>query len=182
MRISKTVLSCPESQMPNSPEMWIRDLELQPHPEGGWYREVYRSMEHIPQTALPDRFDGDRAFATSIYYLLGPGDFSTLHRIRQDELWHFYDGHQLQLQLIHPDGKAELKRLGLDGTKGETPMAVAPTGSWFGARVDSPDGFSLVGCTVAPGFDFADFDMPTRDYLEIQFPQHQALIRQFTRT
>lgn len=171
-----------ESTMPNSPKDWIRELDLQPHPEGGWYREVYRSSDTIDHEALPPSFDGERAFSTAIYYLLGPGDFSALHRIRQDELWHFYDGSQLQLQLIHPSGQAELLKLGHNGSKGEKPLAVAPAGSWFGARVDSPDGFALAGCTVAPGFEFADFEMPSREHLQTLFPQHKAVIHQYTRT
>lgn len=160
---------------------WIRSLELQPHPEGGWYREVYRSAESIPHPALPRRFTGARQFATSIYYLLGPGDFSALHRIRQDEIWHFYDGSRLVVQVIHPNGSTEELLLGRDLARGERPMAVVPAGSWFGARVADGDGYALMGCTVAPGFDFEDFELPTRAELIELFPQHGELITTFTR-
>ncbi|QDU55879.1 cupin domain-containing protein [Aeoliella mucimassa] len=162
-------------------QQWIDSLALQPHPEGGWYREMYRADESVPQTSLPSRFTGDRSFSTAIYYLLGPGDFSALHRIHQDELWHFYDGSPLAIEVIHPDGRAEQLRLGRDVTAGEAPLAIVPAGSWFGAQVLDPTGFALAGCTVAPGFDFADFEMPTRDELLALFPQHQALITRLTR-
>ncbi|MDA8746066.1 cupin domain-containing protein [Rubripirellula amarantea] len=167
--------------MPASQQQWIDQLQLEPHREGGWYREVYRASESIAHAALPDRFTGDRAFSTSIYYLLGPGDISALHRIRQDEIWHFYDGSSLVVDVIHPDGRAETLRVGRDLSAGELPMAVVPAGSWFGAMVDSPAGFSLVGCTVAPGFDFDDFELPSRDELLELFPQHRELIKRLTR-
>lgn len=167
--------------MPRTQEQWIEELDLQPHPEGGWFREVYRASESIPHTALPERFTGERSFATSIYYLLGPGDFSALHRIRQDEIWHFYDGSPLVVEVIHPDGAAEQLNLGRDVTAGELPMGVVPAGSWFGARVATDDGYSLVGCTVAPGFDFEDFEMPPRDELLDKYPQHHELIERLTR-
>ncbi len=162
-------------------QQWIEALELQPHPEGGWFREVYRASETISQAALPSRFDGDRSFSTAIYYLLGPGDFSALHRIRQDEVWHFYDGSPLVVEVIHPDGCAESLRLGRDVSAGERPLAVVPAGSWFGAQVAEPAGFALAGCTVAPGFDFADFEMPPRATLLNLYPQHAELIERLTR-
>jgi predicted cupin superfamily sugar epimerase len=160
---------------------WIRSLKLQPHPEGGWYREVYRSAESIPHPALPQRFTGDRHFATSIYYLLGPGDFSALHRIRQDEIWHFYDGSPLVVHVIHPDGRTEELLLGRGLAKGERPMAVVPAESWFGARVAEGDDYALLGCTVAPGFDFEDFELPSRGELLELFPQQRELIEALTR-
>lgn len=166
--------------MPNS-QHWIEALNLQPHPEGGWYREAYRASESIPRPALPKRFTGERAFSTAIYYLLGPGDFSALHRIRQDEIWHFYDGSPLVVAVIHPDGTTNQHQLGRNAEAGELPMAVVPAGSWFGARVAAATGYTLAGCTVAPGFDFDDFEMPTRAELLAKFPEHETLIHQFTR-
>ncbi|MCO6047978.1 cupin domain-containing protein [Aeoliella sp. ICT_H6.2] len=167
--------------MPLSQEQWIEALSLAPHPEGGWFREAYRASESIPRDALPERFTGERSFSTSIYYLLGPGDFSALHRIRQDELWHFYDGSPLLVEVIHPDGRAEQLKMGRDLSAGQTPMGVVPAGSWFGAHVATEDGYSLVGCTVAPGFDFEDFEMPSRAELLEQFPSHRKLIERLTR-
>src|SRR5690606_8362446 len=99
----------------------------------------------IPHPALPSRFTGERNFATSIYYLLGPGDFSALHRIKQDEIWHFYEGAGLVVHVIHPEGRAEDLLLGRDLARGERPMAVVPAGSWFGARVAHEAGFALLG-------------------------------------
>jgi predicted cupin superfamily sugar epimerase len=159
---------------------WIDRLGLVRHPEGGWYRETYRSTETIARTALPARFDGDRVFATAIYYLLEGDDISALHRIRQDEGWHFYDGSPLTLHLIAPDGSYSTCRLGRDLAAGQQPQALAPAGWFFAATVDDPDSFSLAGCTVAPGFDFADFEMPSRDELSRLYPQHRNLIERLT--
>lgn len=166
--------------MPRTKEDWINQLGLQSHPEGGWYQEVYRADESINQSALPARFTGARAFSTAIYYLLGPGDFSALHRIRQDEVWHFYDGSPLAIKMIRPSGQAETLLLGRDPKAGALPMAVVPAGSWFGARVTDSEGYTLAGCTVAPGFDFDDFEMPSRDELLAKFPQHRELIESLT--
>lgn len=160
---------------------WIHLLDLQPHPEGGWYREVYRASELIPRAGLPFRFSGDRSCSTAIYYLLGASDFSALHRIRQDEVWHFYDGSPLSVHIIHPTGEAEQVLLGRDLNAGQRPMAVVEHGCWFGAHVDSGDGYSLVGCTVAPGFDFDDFELAERSQLIERFPQHRPLIERLTR-
>ncbi len=166
--------------MPSARE-WIDHLALTRHPEGGWYRETYRSRETIARTHLPARFDGDRAFATTIYYLLESGDFSALHRIRQDEGWHFYDGSPLTLHLIAADGSYSTHRLGRDLALGQEPQATVPAGWFFAATVDEAESFSLVGCTVAPGFDFADFEMPSREQLCRLFPHHRALIECLTR-
>lgn len=160
---------------------WISVLGLQRHPEGGWYRETYRAAERIARPALPSRFDGDRCFATMIYYLLEGHDYSALHRIRQDEGWHFYDGAPLTLHLIDPGGVYSTIRLGRDPDAGEQPQALAPAGWLFAATVNDPLSYSLVGCTVAPGFEFADFEMPPRIELTDRYPQHTALIERLTR-
>jgi predicted cupin superfamily sugar epimerase len=160
---------------------WIDRLPLQRHPEGGWYREIYRSNERIAREHLPARFTGDRCFATAIYYLLESGDFSALHRIRQDEGWHFYDGSPLLLHLIAPDGDYSTLLLGRDLHAGEQPFVVAPAGWLFAATVVEQDSYSFVGCTVAPGFDFADFELPTRESLLDQYPGRRELIERLTR-
>src|SRR5262245_55493857 len=157
---------------------WIETLGLTRHPEGGWYRETYRSGETIDRAALPTRFDGDRAFSTAIYYLLESGDFSALHRIRQDEVWHFYDGAALTLHLISPDGAYSSIRLGRMARGGDRPQAVTPAGWTFAATVDEPASFALVGCTVAPGFDFADFELPPRAELIGLYPHLRERIEQ----
>jgi uncharacterized protein len=164
-----------------TPADWIAALSLAPHPEGGFYRETYRSAETIDVAHLPPRFAGPRAYSTAIYFLL-PGDqVSALHRIRSDEVWHFYAGGAATLSLIHPDGKLVEHRLGPDPSRDERFQAVVPAGCWYGAAVDDRGGWALFGGTVAPGFDFADFELADRATLSAQFPQHRDLIRRLTR-
>jgi len=159
---------------------WIETLQLRPHPEGGFFRETYRAAETIARQHLPPRFSGDRAFSTAIYFLLEGRDFSALHRIRQDEVWHFYDGCSLTITSIAPDGALGVVRLGRAVRAGEVLQAVVRAGCLFGARPSDAGSYSLVGCTVAPGFDFADFEMPTRQELLERYPQHAAQIVQLT--
>jgi hypothetical protein len=160
---------------------WIERLGLVPHPEGGYYREAYRCAEGVAKSALPARFDGDRAFCTAIYFLLQGEDFSALHRIKQDEVWHFYDGAALTVHVLDEAGEYSALRLGRDPDAGERPLGVVPAGRLFGASVSDGRSWSLVGCTVAPGFDFADFEMPRRDELCRLYPQHRSLIERLTR-
>jgi predicted cupin superfamily sugar epimerase len=162
-------------------DQWIYGLKLSRHPEGGYFRETYRSEEAVAKDALPARFGGDRAFSTAIYFLLVGDDFSALHRIKQDEVWHFYDGSPLTVHVLDPEGGYSTLKLGRDLRKGETPQGVVKAGCYFGATVDDPQSFALAGCTVAPGFDFADFEMPVRDELCRLYPQHRALIERLTR-
>jgi predicted cupin superfamily sugar epimerase len=164
-----------------SPEDYIRALSLLPHPEGGWYRETYRSDETIPQAGLPERFPGPRQLATAIYFLLTSDSFSALHRIRSDELWHFYAGSPLILHLIEANGCSRSLRLGPNIGTGESFQLQVPADCWFGATVDQPDSFALVGCTVAPGFNFADFELGRRAALLRQYPLQQELIERLTR-
>lgn len=160
---------------------WIETLGLKDHPEGGFFRETYRAAETIARENLPPRFSGDRAFSTAIYFLLEGSDFSALHRIRQDEMWHFYDGCPLLVSSISPEGTLSVVRLGRNVQAGEVLQAVVPAGYFFGARPSDADSYSLVGCTVAPGFDFADFELPTRAELVGRFRQHAAMINELTR-
>ena len=159
---------------------WIERLKLTPHPEGGFFRETYRCAEKISRRHLPDRFTGDRVFSTAIYFLLRGEEFSALHRIRQDEVWHFYDGCALKLTTIAPDGTLDVVRLGRDALAGEVLQAVVPAGWLFGSRPSDSRSYSLLGCTVAPGFDFADFEMPTRGELLKGHPQHAQVIKELT--
>jgi hypothetical protein len=165
----------------NDADQWIQVLQLQRHPEGGWFREVYRAQEAIPHQCLPGRFTGDRSFSTAIYFLLKETDFSALHRINQDELWHFYDGTSLTIHMIDPAGNESSVKLGRNLQAGEALLAVVKAGWLFGATVDDSRSFALVGCTVAPGFDFADFEMPQRDRLLKEYPQQRQLIEKLTR-
>ncbi len=158
---------------------WIERLGLVPHPEGGHFREAYRAAEVLPAAALPPRFGGDHAFCTAIYFLLQGQDFSALHRIKQDEVWHFYDGAALTVHVLDEAGGYSAIHLGRD--TGEEPLGVVPAGRLFGATVRDGRSWSLVGCTVAPGFDFADFELPGRAELCRLYPQHRALIERLTR-
>ncbi|MDQ6991896.1 MAG: cupin domain-containing protein [Mariprofundus sp.] len=166
--------------MLKSAEKWIADLGLQQHPEGGWYREVYRSSETIAVEGLAKRFDGERCCCTSIYFLLQGSEFSAFHRIKQDELWHFYQGDGLSVHVIDKRGNYSQKRLGSGLNDGEAFMQVVEAGDWFGATV-APGSYALVGCTVAPGFDFADFEMAEFQALVASYPQHKVIIEQLTR-
>ncbi|MDL2283810.1 cupin domain-containing protein [Oxalobacter sp. OttesenSCG-928-P03] len=159
----------------------VSRYQLQTHPEGGFYAETYRSSAVIPHQCLPDGFTGDRNVSTAILYLLLENDFSALHRIRQDEAWHFYLGGALQLVMISPEGILSEIILGQDVTAGEYVQYVVPAGYWFGARPVAGAGFSFLGCTVAPGFDFEDFELGVRATLLELFPQHKAVILSYTR-
>jgi uncharacterized protein len=160
----------------NDAKYWIEKLELLPHPEGGFYRETYRAEEVIPKSALPERFSGDRVFSTCIYFLLEGGDFSAFHRIRQDELWHFYDGSTLAIHVIDRHGAYSKISLCRNVDKGNSLQAVVKAGCYFAAETICKDSFSLVGCTVAPGFDFDDFELPGKAKLIDLFPEHAELI------
>jgi len=159
----------------------ITNLQLVRHPEGGWFRESYRSGETAPAQALPERFTGSRAFSTAIYFLLEQGDYSALHRIKSDELWFFHGGTSLTIQLLTADGINSAIRLGANIAAGEVFQAMVPAGTWFGAEMSGAGEYSLVSCTVAPGFDFVDFEMGVRDTLLQQYPDHAALINRLTR-
>ncbi len=167
--------------MTKSAAYWVEKYQMQPHPEGGYFVETYRAAEQIPNAALPDRFDGSRAFSTAIYFLLEGHHFSALHRIQADEVWHFYAGDSLEVFVIQPSsGALEVIRLGPDPEAGEMFQAVVPAGAWFGSRPVAGAAYSLVGCTVAPGFDFADFELAERAVLLAAFPQHRVVVERLT--
>jgi len=159
---------------------WIETLGLAPHPEGGYYREVYRSADTIPAAGLPARYGAPRSAATSIYFLLEGRDRSHLHRLRSDEIWCHHAGGVLAIAMILPDGRREDVRLGASPRDGALPQAVLPRGAWFGARLESESDHALIGCVVAPGFEFADFELGRRADLLAAFPQHRELIVELT--
>jgi hypothetical protein len=164
-----------------TPQFWIDKFQMQKHPEGGYFVETYRSAETIPSSGLPDRFGGARSMSTAIYFLLTGSEFSAFHRIAADEVWHFYEGSGAEVAVIHPDGRFEWLRLGSRFEQGEQYQAWVPAGSWFASRALPADGYALVGCTVAPGFDFNDFELAKRNELIALFPQHKDIITEFTR-
>jgi predicted cupin superfamily sugar epimerase len=162
-------------------DYWVEKLGLEVHPEGGFFKETYRSDETISEEALPHRFSGERAFSTSIFYMLNKNDISMLHRIKQDEIWHFYEGTSLTIHCLSADGAYSASVLGRDIQNGESFQVVVKGGCYFCAETNNKESFSLVGCTVAPGFDFEDFELPSRIELVGAFPQHTELINSFTK-
>lgn len=163
-------------------QQWIDALKMVPLPEeGGWYNEVYRSDETIKAAALPARFAGERCFATSIYYLLKSDEFSAFHRIQQEEVWHFYEGSPLLVHEIDLAGNYTVHRLGRDFEAGERFQVTIPRGHLFASSVVEPNTFSLVACSVSPGFEFIDFEAPKRQVLLDTYPQHAKIIQQLTR-
>ncbi|UCD82676.1 MAG: cupin domain-containing protein [Desulfobacterales bacterium] len=161
-------------------DYWIDKLDLQHHPEGGYFRETYRSNEVILKQALPERFKGDRVFSTCIYFLLNKNEHAAFHAIQQDEVWHFYEGSSLTIHIIDPKGEYSAVKMGRDLENGEYLQAVVRAGCWFAAAVNNKEGYSLVGCTVAPGFDFADFEMADRRRLVDLYPKYKDIIEKYT--
>jgi predicted cupin superfamily sugar epimerase len=156
-------------------ETWIRKLALKKHPEGGYYREAYRASELIPHRALPPRYTGKRAFATSIYFLLRGNEVSRFHRLKSDETWYFHLGSPITIHVIDSHGRYSSRQLGRDHFQ-----YTISAGSWFGAVVDEPNGFTLTGCAVSPGFDFKDFEMGRRANLITQCPAKKVIIERLT--
>ncbi len=161
-------------------KFWIEKLQLKPHPEGGYFREIYRAQGIIAQASLPMRYNAGRSYATTIYYLLESNDFSSLHRLRSDEQWFHIDGGALTIHSIDPKGNYTQHHIGKNLDKGELPHAVVTAGCWFGGSVNEPNSFSLVGCVVAPGFHFDDFELAKKDELVKMFPQHTSIIEKLT--
>ena len=158
---------------------WIDELALIKHPEGGWFKETYRCDEYIDKECLPERFSGKRSFSTAIYFLLKEDEFSAFHSIKQDEIWHYHAGSPLIIYVI--DQNAQYKELYLGLNSGEQPQLVLKAGWLFSAAVKKPGNYTLVSCTVAPGFDFDDFNMPAREELLQMYPQYQSIIMKFTK-
>lgn len=136
----------------------IHHYQMQSHPEGGYFRQTYRAAGTIPPAVLPEGFSGERPFSTAIYFLLEQGNFSAFHRIRSDECWHFYEGQTLLVHVLDQSGSLNTIRLGPDLTNGEVYQYVVPANCWFASEPAPGTDYSLVGCTVAPGFDFADLN------------------------
>ncbi len=159
----------------------IRRLNLQPHPrEGGWFRETYRADEHVPANALPPRYSGSRSAGTAIYYLLTPDTISPLHRLASDEIFHFYLGGPVRMLQLFPDGRGTTLVLGQDLTAGQTLQVVVPRGVWQGCFLESGGAFALMGCTVAPGFEYVDYEDANREDLLVRYPAHAEMIRRLT--
>jgi predicted cupin superfamily sugar epimerase len=160
---------------------WIEKLRLEPHPEGGYFRQTYQSELVIAREALPAGFTGARTASTAIYFLLEGRNFSAFHRLRSDEVWHFYAGGPLIVHAIEPSGEHSSILLGNDPDAGEALQAVVSAGCWFASHVADWKTFAVVGCTVAPGFDFEDFEMGKREELVARYPLQREVIERLTR-
>lgn len=171
--------------MPIDKDEIIRILNLQPlRGEGGYYAETYRSVESLAGTALPGRYGGTgRSFGTAIYYLLSsePDSFSALHRLKTDEMYHFYLGDPVEMLLIEPGGTGRIVRLGPDLAGGECVQFCVPAGVWQGSRLVEGGAWALMGTTMAPGFDPMDFELGERAVLAAAYPQLAPLIQALTR-
>ena len=167
--------------IPEKAQYYINQLQMLKHPEGGWYKETYRARGVISAEELP-KHGGARNYSTGIYFLLTEENFSAFHRIKSDEMWHFYDGDGLTVHEIRINGSYIKHELGLDIEGVEEPQLVVKAKSWFASEVKEGGSWCLVGCTVAPGFEFDDFEMPTRGALLEQYKEHSELITRLTRT
>lgn len=161
-------------------DYYIAKLGMTQHIEGGAFKEHYRAALLLPRSALTSSHQGDRPASTAIYFLLRHGEFSAFHLLSSDEVLHFYDGSPLHVYEIDAAGLMHVHKLGRDLDSGERFSLVIPGGSWFALRCEQAGGFSLIGCTVAPGFDFQDFTLDDRAVLLGKFPQHAQLVREMT--
>ena len=161
-------------------EYWIGTLGLTEHPEGGYFKETYRSEESLEASKLPARYSDGRSISTSIYFLLTDEKVSNFHRLNSDEIWHFHAGGTGRIHFISPEGDYYFREIGSAVEQGQAFQVIIPRHSWFAAEV-TQGGFVLVGCTVAPGFDFGDFELAERESLVAEHPKRAELIRRFTR-
>lgn len=162
----------------------IETLNLAPHPiEGGFFREMYRSAGSLPGTSLPGGYSSrsDRSFGTAIYYLLTAETFSEMHRLPTEEVFHLYLGGPVRMLQLFPDGSGTEVLIGADLRQGQRPQVVVPPGVWQGSRLEPGVAFALLGATMAPGFDYADYEQGSRGELIERFPAHAGMIRELTR-
>jgi len=165
-----------------TPEQIIEFFEMRPLPyEGSYYVETYRASEKISETALPAGYTGGRNLSTAILYLLTPDTFSALHRLRSDEIFHFYLGDPVTMLRLHSDGSSEVTTLGQDIMNGQCVQVTVSKNSWQGYLLNEGGRFALMGCTVAPGFELADFELGSREELLRQYPSRRDLILKLTR-
>ncbi len=155
-------------------------LMMQPHPiEGGYFAETYRSSGSVPQSVLKN-YPGDRSLSTAIYYLLTPDTFSAMHRVRGDEMFHFYLGDPVEMLQLMPDGTGEVIMLGQDIGSGMRLQYTVPGGAWQGSRVRQGGQYALLGTTMAPGFEYEDYETGRRQDLITRFSKYSHLIKSLT--
>lgn len=167
--------------MTEAVQIIIKNLNLTKHSEGGYYVEIYRSSDKINKEHLPERFNNSRVFSTAIYFLLVNDDFSSFHKLKADEIWHFYSGSPMILYEIDKESKLQKSVLSNDITKNTAFTKVIKAGNWLAAEVMNKDTYSLVGCTVSPGFEFDDFELAKREELISLHTQHRNIIEKLTR-
>ena len=156
----------------------IERLGLQPHPERGYFRETYRASVAVHAGT----HDGPRAASTAIYFLVTASEPAThLHRLKSDEVFHLYDGGPLEIMRLFADGRWDAARLGMNFDAGDRPQVVVPAGTWFGTELSADASHCLVGCTVAPGFEFSDFELAQGPELETLYPAAAERIRRMSR-
>lgn len=163
-----------------SKEYWVQNLQLLPHPEGGFYKETYRSGLTVEAESLGVNVSGERNLCTGIYFLLEQQNFSAFHRIKSDELWHFYAGDPITIHMIDQEGNYASQDVGSNLEKGEVLQYLVPANTWFASEVKEGREFALVGCTVSFGFDFEDFEMADNSLLQ-EFPNHHAVLSRLIR-
>lgn len=154
-----------------SAEYYIKNLNMNPHIEGGYFKESFISN---------DEFKQDKKLWSSIYFLLRTGEVSNFHRLKSDELWYYHDGQALTIYMITPEGELIIKQLGKDIENGETPQVIVPKGCIFGSAMNN-NGYSLVGCMVSPAFEYNEFELFKRKYLLELYPNYKDIIIKLTR-
>ncbi len=167
--------------MDKKAQKYIEKFQLKPHPEGGYYKEIYRAGDMILPDHLPKRYKSSRNLSTSIYFLLEGNQVSNFHKLKSDEQWHFYDGSSIVIYVIDEGGNLNKILLGRNIEKGESIQTVIKHNSWFGAELLDKTSFALIGCTVSPGFDFSDFELGKRAKLLNEYPDYEYIITKLTR-
>lgn len=158
----------------------IKVLNLKKHPEGGYYKEVFRTNEKISKQSLPKRYNGDRNLYTSIYFLLEGENISSFHKLKTDEIWHFYYGSRIIIYIIENKNLIKKIKLGHNVKSGDNFQVIIKKGHWFAAEVEDKKSYSLAGCTMAPGFEFEDFEMGSKKSLIKTYPKHKEIIERLT--
>ncbi|MCE5323022.1 cupin domain-containing protein [bacterium] len=160
----------------------VQKLGLEAHPmEGGYFRETYRSSLIIPSHALPDEYGHDKSVCTAIYFLIGPNHYSAMHRVKTDEIFHFYSGDPVEMLQLHTDGTHSIITIGSDIMTGESPQVVVPAGTWQGSRLKPGGKYALMGTTVAPAFDYDDYEHGSREALIAEYPECEEMIKKLTK-
>ncbi|MFT8348226.1 cupin domain-containing protein [Clostridium saccharoperbutylacetonicum] len=157
-------------------DYFVKQLDMIPHQEGGFYKEVYASEDNVSV----ENINEPRKLWTTIYFLLRAGEVSNFHRLKSDEMWYYHAGSSLTIYMITPEGEVITEQLGLDIGNGEKPQVLVPKGYIFGSAMNNSS-YALVGCMVAPGFEFKDFELFERNYLLDKYPKFKEIILRLTR-